>query len=240
MIICLCFIVDHKQKLVTAERMKTCLVQRFSEIIYTMEGILTGSTITVDKFRQGFIHKLSVFEKQRRVNFLENKVNVISDVKSFRMLFTVLDLYWDYLNYHLLACLVREYGDSDVQRRMNEYSKNVISFMENTTLKVFWEIQPCLKSVPPPEFKEIEVRHEMGISPESTLMEVENIRLRIKKDIELNEYAMLLSRIKEGSLIISWFTTVAFYQEIESKLHDALNYKFIILILGFPIRFAKI
>ena len=188
-----------------------------------MESILTESTITVDRFRRGFIHKLSVFEKQRHVHFLENKVNVISDAKSFHALFSIFDLYWDYLNYHLLACLVRDYGNGDARCQMNEYSKRVISFMENTTLKVFWEIQPCLKSVPPPEFSQVEMRYEMGISSTSTLIDVENIRLRMKKDIGLNEYALLLSRIKGGSLIILWFTTVAFHHDIESKL---INYKF--------------
>ena len=89
---------------------------------------------------------------------------------------------------------------------MKEYIEDVSSFMEATTLQVFWRIEPCLKSIPPPGFKETVVRYEHGISKTSTLREVEDIRLKINENTQIQKFAILLSAITEGSLLITWLT----------------------------------
>ena len=122
----------------------------------------------------------------------------------------VLNLYWDYLNYHLLECLVQEYGDKDTKGRMKEYHENVSAFMETTTLQVFWEIEPCLKSVPPPGFTETIVKHEQDISAESTLKDVEDVRVRLANEIQLSNMLFFCQRFKKAALKLlgSPFSTV--------------------------------
>ena len=102
----------------------------------SMKCILKESNETVDHFRDSFLLDLDVFEKDTHGSFFERKANVICQASTFNALFMVLNLYWDYmyLNYHLLECLVREYGDADTKCCMKEYVEDMSSSMEASTL----------------------------------------------------------------------------------------------------------
>ena len=171
-----------------------------------MKDTLKESSETVGQFRDTFLLNLDVFEKERHAPFFSSYANKLCEASTFDALFIMFGLYWDYLNYHLLECLVRVYGDPDTKRCMKEYVEDVSSFMEATTLQVFWKIEPCLKSTPPPGFVKTIVRHERGISATSTLKDVEDIRLKINENTQIRKFAILLSAITEGSILITWFT----------------------------------
>ena len=199
----------------TTQARKSLLIATFKRIVVRMKSILKERGESVDQFRDSFLLSLNVFEKERHYHFFSRKKTVICDSTTYDELFLVLDLYWDYLNYHLLECLVREYGDEDAKSCMKEYLEDVSTFMETTTLRVFWEIEPCLKSVPPPGFTETVVKHRQDISVESTLKDVENIRIRLANETQLSKYAILLSTIQDGCVQITWFTI--FHCEKTSK-----------------------
>ena len=199
-------IIELDQDIEVAKRMKMSLIKKFRQIVLSMKDILKESSETVGQFRDVFILSLDVFEKERHAHFFGSYANKLSEASTFDALFIIFDLYWDYLNYHLLECLVREYGDTDTKRCMNEYVEDVSSFMEATTLQVFWKIEPCLKSIPPPGFKKTIVRHEHEILATSTLKDVENIRVKVNENTQIQKFAVLLSAITEGSVQITWFT----------------------------------
>jgi hypothetical protein len=170
------------------------------------KDVLKESSETVVQFRDTFLLNLDVFEKERHALFFASYANKLCEASTFDALFIIFGLYWDYLNYHLLDCLVQEYGDADMKHCMKEYVEDVSSFMGATTLQVFWKIEPCLKSTPPPGFVKTIVRYERGISATSTLKDVEDIRLKINENTQIRKFAILLSAIIEGSILITWFT----------------------------------
>ena len=198
-----------------AQAGKSSLVGAFKRIVVRMKSVLKKRGESVDEFRDSFLLSLNAFEKERHYHFFNRRKTAICECATYDEIFMVLNLYWDYLNYHLLECLVREYGDKITKSHMKEYIKDVSAFMEATTLQVFWEIEPCLKSVPPPGFTETIVKHEQSISAESTLKDVEDVRVRLANEIQLSKYAILLSTIQEGCIEITWFTI--FHCEMTSK-----------------------
>ena len=198
-----------------AQLKKLSLVDAFKKLVIKMKSVLKKRGESVDEFRDSFLLSLNAFEKERHYHFFNHRKTAICDSTTYDELFLVLDFYWDYLNYHLLECLVREYGDKYAKSHMKEYLEDVSTFMETTTLQVFWEIEPCLKSVPPPGFTETVVKHNQDISVESTLKDVENIRTSLANEIQLSKYAILLSTIQEGCIQITWFTV--FHCEMTSK-----------------------
>ena len=185
---------------------RTSLIKKFNQIVISTKDVLKQSSETVGQFRDTFLLNLDVFEKERHAKFFASYANELSEVSTFDALFIVFDLYWDYLNYHLLECLVRDYGDPDTKHCMKEYVEDVSSFMEATTLQVFWKIESCVKSTPPPGFVKTIVKYKHGISAASTLKDVEDIRLKINKNTQIRKFAILLSQITEGCLQITWFT----------------------------------
>jgi hypothetical protein len=190
-----------------AKKTKSSLIERFNQIVISMKKVLKHSGETVDQFRDMFLLSLDVFEKERHATFFASYANKLGEAITFDALFIIFDLYWDYLNYHLLESLVREYGNANIKHVMDKYYvKDVSSFMEATTLQVFWKIEPCLKSSPPPGFTETIVKYEHGISATSTLKDVEDIRLKMNENTQIRKFAILLSAITEGSILITWFT----------------------------------
>ena len=210
----LTIIIGLSQDIEVAQKAKKSLTGKFNQIMLSMKDLLKESSETVGQFRDVFLLSLDVFEKDRHAQFFGSYANKLSEASTFDAIFIIFDLYWDYLNYHLLECLVREYGDDDTKRCMKEYVEDVSSFMEATTLQVFWKIEPCLKSVPPPGFKETVVRYECEIVPTSTLQDVESVRLKINENTQIRKFAILLSAITEGSLLITWFTLFRCEQRI--------------------------
>jgi hypothetical protein len=174
--------------------------------VISTKDVLKESSETVVQFRDTFLLSIDVFEKERHAPFFASYANKLCEASTFDALFMIFGLYWDYLNYHLLDCLVQEYGDADTKRLMDKYVEDVSSFMEATTLQVFWRIEQYLKSTPPPGFVKTIVRYDRGISATSTLKDVEDIRLKINKNTQIRKFAILLSAITEGSLLITWFT----------------------------------
>lgn len=181
-------------------------MKKFNQIVISTKAVLKQSSEAVGQFCDTFLLNLDVFEKERHVQFFSSYANKLCEASTFDALFMIFDLYWDYLNYHLLECLIREYGDADTKCCMKEYVEDISSFMDATTLQVFWKIEPCLKSIPPPGFVKTVVRYERGISPTSTLKDMEDIRLKINENTQILMFAILLSAIIEGSLLVTWFT----------------------------------
>ena len=189
-----------------AKRTKISLMKKFNHIVISTKDVLKQSSETVDQFRDTFLLNLDVFDKERHAPFFASCANRLCEASTFDALFMIFDLYWDYLNYHLLECLVRDYGDVDMKHCMREYVEDVSSFMKTTTLQVFWKIEPCLKFHPPPGFTKTVVRYKQEISVTSTLKDVEDIRLKISENTQIRKFAILLSMITEGSILITWFT----------------------------------
>ena len=206
------------QDVETAQKMKLSLIEKFKQIVRMMKGILKESGESVDEFRDSFLLGLNVFEKERHYNFFDRRMSSICRATTYDELFWVLGQYWDYLNYHLLECLVQNYGNDDTRRQMKEFVEDVSSFMESTTLQVFWKIEPCHKSVPPSGFSETIIKYEKGLSVTSTLKDVERVRVKLGENLKLFEYAILLSRVQKSSILISWFTIFHCESQSGSKL----------------------
>ena len=123
-------VAELSQDIEVAQKTTKSLTKKFKQIVISMKCILKESNENIDHFRDSFLLDLDVFEKDRYGNFFERKANVICQASTFDALFMVLHLHWDYLNYHLLDCVVRKYGDADTKCSMKEYVEDVSSFME--------------------------------------------------------------------------------------------------------------
>lgn len=52
--------------------------------------------------------------------------NAISRAKSFDHIFVVLNYYWDFVQYELLECVVREYGNFHLKKEMKGYVEAMV------------------------------------------------------------------------------------------------------------------
>ena len=141
--------------------------------------------------------------------FFQDNADCISKAQTFGALFILLNTFWNYLNYGLLECIIKVKGDGKLQDKVYRYSIDAEVFQRLTKLHVFWAMDPRLhisldeNPCNPSEFKTIIT--ELSITPESTLKDIEAIRLRVTREFRLPMFALILAKVERGSVIVTWY-----------------------------------
>ena len=98
---------------------------------------------------------------------------------------------------------MKQFSLKKLQVQMKAYKQELELFKEETSLGVFGRAQDdCLDSEIPDAFMKLVSHHD--ISQKSPLKKVEKIRLELKKEYSLEDCALMLFKIKWGSIIIVW------------------------------------
>ena len=144
--------------------------------------------------------QLPVSLKHEHIKFLQENLQAIENAKSVSEIFTILSLYWDFLNCGLLNEIVRKLGNYETKQLMEKYSEKLRAFRVKTKLEDF--IGKWARSYPS-HF--IEFVSEMGGDwREHTLEDLEKFRIKLARMMYVEEYALHYTRIKPGSVSVTW------------------------------------
>ena len=110
---------------------------------------------------------------------------------------------WNYLSYHLLEHLIKEFELEAESKLMEAYKSDLQRFRAATPLKLFCETQTKRQLKPSQEFKE--VVGEFQWPDEVTLEVVEQFRQEYAYHYNLRECALMLALVRPGSFIITWY-----------------------------------
>ena len=136
------------------------------------------------------------------VLFLKSTMNELFESTSIEVVFFHLNLYWGYLNFHLLDHIIKQFCLDDVRREMDKYKVELEEFKIQTPLEVFGRAQEVNDPVIPDGFEKLVSHHEFSKS--ATLKEIEQLRLALKKEYSLEDCALMLYKVLCGSTIIVW------------------------------------
>ena len=183
------------------------------------------------------VHKLTDLradEKREHKVFLESNVSTMFLAADHLELFAKLNLYWDYLAYHLLDHLIREFsireakGVNDemmmVKDEMEQYKIHLKKFRTATPLRLFCQAQrnDCLE--PKDEFKKVVAKFNWP--EDKTLEVVEDFRQDYARYYCLHECAMMLIELKIGSFLITWFVPDSIVESLMTKVPEMLLLEF--------------
>ena len=163
---------------------------------------------SIDEFRTA-ITLLPSSVKREQQQYLRDHLEYIYEANSIDQIFGYLNLHvWDYLNFGLLECIAAKYGDPTTKEMMEDYKVSVQSFRKNTTLRVFLEAQPermcpVISPILKKGLQEVKIQYR-SLSSDSSLEEVECIRLKLARELALPDFAVELKRIIIGSISIVW------------------------------------
>ena len=147
--------------------------------------------------------------------FIESKVIEFCNAGSKKNLFRYLNTYWSYLSFQLLEHIIDECSLEGVGAMMEEYKQEVKAFKAEMPLKLFAEAHKTDDPVIPSGFKELISHHKL--SEVSTLMEVENIRVKLRKEYRLEDCALMLRKVIWGSVVIVWLVPESIAEHILSS-----------------------
>lgn len=158
------------------------------------------------------------------VIFLKSIMNELCNSTTIEAIFCHLNLYWGYLNFHLLDHIIKQFHLSELQKEMNEYKAEMEEFKNRTPLETFGKAQKMHNPVIPDGFEKLVSQHQFSKS--ATLNEVEKIRLALKKEYSLEDCALMLYKVLCGSIVIVWLVPNSVAKHIFLMASSVVNQQF--------------
>ena len=120
-------------------------------------------------------------------------------------LFGYLDCFWDYINYDLLECLIRVFGDDELKEDLDIYRTQLAEVQSVTTLQQLSSLMqshPDLQIVRPHGiFVELAVRLKANWDS-YTLRDAERLRQTFISTYSLTPYSIAFSNAEEGTIVL--------------------------------------
>ena len=186
-----------------------CLVDKaYQEVNSKMEAPLFLSRITC----------LPVSARNQHRSFIEEKLTNIPPPVTFENTWSILNLYWDFLNYGLLEHVVNKCGSECLKQQMQHYILELSVFKQTTRLCDFVKNWPCRDEKPPEDhLKEVVVKmkHEWS---QCTLEDVELFKTALVQRFFLPKYDILLQKTIEGCVCVTWLTSPSIATLLQQNL----------------------
>ena len=161
---------------------------------------------------------LPVSDRTQHRSFIKKNLTNIPQSATIVNIWTILNLYWDFLNYGLLEHVVSNFGSQDLKRQMRHYVDELSTFKQTTRLCDFIESWPCRDDGPPEvRLKKVVVKmnHEWS---QCTLHDVESFKKALVHKFFLPEFDILLQKAERGCVCVTWLTSPSVATHLQQNL----------------------
>ena len=161
---------------------------------------------------------LPVPDRTQHRSFVEKKLTNIPPPVTFAKIWTILNLYWDFLNYGLLQHVISNFGSEDLKQQMQDYVDELSTFKKKTRLCDFIESWPCRDDGPPEDRLKkvvIKMKHEWS---QCTLQDVESFKKALVHKFFLPEFDILLQKAERGCVCVTWLTSPSIATLLQQNL----------------------
>ena len=157
--------------------------------------------------------------------FIANDVRVLYQETSLTSLFAHEKLVhkWNYLSYHLLEHLIKEF-ELSIEGEMEAYKHDLQLFRIKTPLKLFCKTQTKRRLKPSVEFKEVVA--EFKWPDDATLEDVEHFRKEFAYHYNLRECALMLAVVLSCSFIVTWYIPESVVEKLKVNVPKEILEKY--------------
>ena len=159
--------------------------------------------LNLNDFRQFLLSLIVNCGTEQHINFFDTAE--IASCETFPDLFYYINYFWDYINYDLLECVIRVFGDGELKKDLDLYRTQFAEVQSVTTLqqlKLLMQNHPDLQIVRPHGvFVEVAVRLEADWNS-YTLMDAERLRQTFISTYSLTPYSIAFSSAEEGTIVL--------------------------------------
>ena len=150
---------------------------------------------------------LPVSVRREHRTFIEERLTSIPPPETFAKIWSILNLYWDFLNYGLFEHVINKCGSDDLKQEMQAYVDKLSIFKQTTRLCDFIESWPCRDDKPPEDrLKKVVVKMKYEWS-QCTLQDVESFKRALVHKFFLPEFDILLQKAERGCVCVTWLTS---------------------------------
>ena len=168
--------------------------------------------ISVVKFT-GNILALGAYEPapgERDQSLLDEHKEEICRAGSISEIFNILSTYWNYLNYEILEYIIELHGTSEDAERLRKYNKELYKFCKR---RIF-ELPPEGGNGNMLSPKQERFRVKLNLHKDITYQQLLQIRGRIAKILKIRLATLVLSRVDEGCVQLTFLIPKFVAQEI--------------------------
>ena len=161
---------------------------------------------------------LPVSVRPQHRSFIEEKLMNIPPPETFAKIWSILNLYWDFLNYGLLEHVIGQCGSKDLKQQMQSYILELSTFKQTTRLCDFIKSWPCRDDGPPEDrLKKVVVKMNREWS-QCTLQDVESFMKALVHKFFLPEFDILLQKAERGCVCVTWLTSPSLATLLQQNL----------------------
>ena len=150
-----------------------------------------------------------VCEVQGR-SLLEDHSEEIESAGTIPAIFLILNAYWNYLTYEVLEYIIKHFGDDTDKERLKDYNKDLQNFCKR---RIF-ELPPESGNDRTVSQKQEEFTVKLNFRKDSTCKDLLQIRGRIAKILKVNMAALVLTRVDEGCVQLTFLIPKFLAREI--------------------------
>ena len=161
---------------------------------------------------------LPVSARTQHRSFIKTNLTNIPPPVTFESIWSILNLYWDFLNYGLLEHVINKCGSEGLKQQMLAYVDELSIFKQRTRLCDFIESWPCRDDGPPEDRLKkvvVKMRHEWS---ECTLKDVESFKKSLVHKFFLPESDILLQKAERGCVCVTWLTSPSIATLLQQNL----------------------
>ena len=150
---------------------------------------------------------LPVAARPQHRSFIEERLMNIPPPETFAKIWSILNLYWDFLNYGLLEHVINKCGSEELKQQMQDYVDELSAFKQATRLCDFINSWPCRDDGPPEDRLKkvvVKMKHEWS---QCTLHDVESFMKSLVHKFFLPEFDIILQKAEEGCVRVTWLTS---------------------------------
>ena len=161
---------------------------------------------------------LPVSARTQHQSFIKKNLTNIPPPVTFENIWSILNLYWDFLNYGLLEHVINQCGSEDLKQQMQDYVHELSTFKQTTRLCDFIKSWPCRDDGPPEDcLKKVVVKMKHDWS-QCTLKDVESFKKALVHKFFLPEFDILLQKAERGCVCVTWLTSPSIATLLQQNL----------------------
>ena len=196
------------------------LQKNFNIIVdQTYYSIIHRKKLETDEFLANLV-RLPIEHRDIHKEFFKSLYFEIEEYKNMSSIWHRLNTYWDFLNYTLIENLVKEFGDSDLISRMQDYKKDLKEFRHKTRLCDFAKYHTeYTKQVTEGDLKEFVVKLK-NCKDEYSLEDLEKLKKEITHQFLLPSFLMTIRALGNNPLIITWSIPTLIATSLQRNLEN--------------------
>ena len=126
----------------------------------------------------------------------------------------------DFLGFHLLECIIIEFGSNTIKKFMYEYSEKVLQFMKETTVKDLMDIWSAEHDAIPSSFFRLRAKIDKDAKT-CTLYELEKLRRHFCGEVTLSHIVVILIGLEvANSFIVEWLIPSALVSQLMESIRN--------------------